>query len=268
MIERPALLLLLEHPLSSYVQKVKIALREKGVAFTAEIPHELGSGRAGGAFKAANPRIEVPVLIDGPVRIFESTVILEYIEERWPDPPLLPQDPADRAFARITEDVCDTHYEAVNWGFGEIFWYKRASGALADKMRAEAFRQTAVLQAWLTERLGAARWFGGETFGWADAAAAPMVNRSVHYGMGPIAGSPLATWHAQLRERPSVAATFAEFDAVAGRMGDMAAAYASGERRREYRDHRLEWMVKSGGIDVVVAGLRDNTIRFPWPDPA
>ena len=262
------MLILLEHPLSSYVQKVKIALREKGVPFTTEIPHELGSGRAGGIFKAANPRIEVPVLIDGPVRLFESTIIMEYIEDRWPEPPLLPKDPAARAFARITEDVCDTHYEAVNWGFGEVFWYKRASGALADQLKSEAARQTTVLQAWLTERLGQSPWFGGETFGWADAAVAPMVNRSVHYGMGPAAGSPLANWHARLRERPSVAATFAEFDAVKDRMGDMASAYASGERRREYRDHRLEWMVKSGGIDVVIAGLRNNTIRFPWPDPA
>ena len=65
-----------------------------------------------------------------------------------------------------------------------------------------------------------------------------------------------------------MAATFAEFDAAAVRMGEMAGAYASGERRRENRDHRLEWMVKSGGIDVVLAGLRDNNIRFPWPDPA
>jgi RNA polymerase-associated protein len=32
--------------------------------------------------------------------------------------------------------------------------------------------------------------------------------------------------------------------------------------------NRLEWMVKSGDIYVVLAGLRDNTIRFPWPDPA
>ena len=39
----------------------------------------------------------------------------------------------------------------------------------------------------------------------------------------------------------------------------------TGARRREYRDHRLEWMVKSGGIDIVLAGLRDNNIRFPWP---
>jgi hypothetical protein len=37
-------------------------------------------------------------------------------------------------------------------------------------------------------------------------------------------------------------------------MSEAAGAYTSGERRREYRDHRLEWMVKSGGIDVVLAG--------------
>ena len=69
------------------------------------------------------------------------------------------------------------------------------------------------------------------------------------------------------QSRSSVAVTFAELDAAAVRMGEMAGAYVSGERRREYRDHRLEWVVKSGGIDVVLAGLRAN-IRFPWPDPA
>lgn len=42
--------------------------------------------------------------------------------------------------------------------------------------------------------------------------------------------------------------------------------YTTGERRREYRDHRLEWMVKSGGIEVVLAGLRDGNIRFPRPN--
>ncbi len=259
-------MLLLEHPLSSYVQKVKITLREKDIPFTVEIPQDLGSGRSGGTFKAANPRIEVPVLIDGPDHIFDSTVIMEYIEERWPNPPLLPRDPAARAFARITEDVCDTHYEALNWEFGEILWFKRATGGLADKMKAEAARQTAVLQGWLSERLGAAPWFNGEAFGWADAAAAPMVNRSVHYGMGPNPESPLARWHARLCKRPSVAATFAEFDSAAARMSEAAGAYASGERRREYRDHRLEWMVKSGGIKVVLDGLLNSNIRFPWPD--
>jgi RNA polymerase-associated protein len=260
------MLLLYEHPLSSYAQKVKIALREKGVVFRAELPETFGTGRADGDLAAANPRAEVPVLIDGPTRIFESTVIMEYIEERWPDPPLLPLDPAARAFARITEDVCDTQYEAINWGFGEVLWFKRATGVLADRLRIEAARQTAVLQAWLAQRLGHSPWFGGDRFGWADAAAAPMVNRSVHYGLGPPTGSPLARWHAQVRERPSVAATFAEFDAAAAKMAAAAQIYVTGGRKREYRDHRLEWLVKSGGIEVVQAGLRDRNIRFSWPE--
>lgn len=261
-------MLLYEHPLSSYAQKVKIALREKGVAFTAELPESFGTGSVEGPFAAANPRTEVPVLIDGDVTLFESTVILEYVEERWPDPPLLPRDPAARAFARITEEVCDTQYEAVNWGFGEILWFRRATGDLADHLRARAAAQTRVLQEWLTRRLGTEPWFGGAGFGWADAAVAPMLNRSVHYGLGPDPGSPLALWHARVRERPSVAKTFAEFDAAAAAMAAAADLYTSGGRRREYRDHRLEWMVKSGGVEVVLAGLRDGNIRFPWPGGA
>ena len=37
---------------------------------------------------------------------------------------------------------------------------------------------------------------------------------------------------------------------------------ASGIFKRQYRDHRLEWMVRSGGLDIVLAGLRQNNIRF------
>jgi RNA polymerase-associated protein len=260
-------MLLYEHPGSPYAQKIKIALREKGVAFDVEIPEGMATGRTDGPFVAANPRAEVPVLVDGETRIFESTIIMEYIEDRWPDPPLLPRSPEARADARMIEDVCDTQYEAVNWGFCEVLWFRRATGELAETLRAEAARQTVVLQDWLTGRLGRGPWFGGETFGYADAAVAPMVSRSVHYDMGPPPGSPLAKWHERLRERPSVALTFAEFEASAARMGDTVAAFATGTKLREYRDHRLEWMVKSGGIDVVLAGLRDGNIRFPWPNP-
>ncbi|WP_245421454.1 MULTISPECIES: hypothetical protein [Methylobacteriaceae] len=39
-----------------------------------------------------------------------------------------------------------------------------------------------------------------------------------------------------------------------------------GGRRRDYRDHRLEWMLESGGIAVVLAGLLDGNIRFPSPE--
>ena len=258
-------MLLYEHPLSSYAQKVKIALREKGLAFEVETPAALGSGTAAGSFAAASPRNEVPALIDGDARIFDSTIILEYLEDKFPTPPLLPRDPAARAEARMIEDVCDTLYEAINWGLSEIRWFKRAEGEQAEAMRATAARQTAELQAWLTEKLGGRDWFNGAGFGWADLSVAPYVNRSFHYGLGTQDGSPLARWRERVRERPSVAATFKEFEAAAERMGDGAARLASGAIRREYRDHRLEWMMKSGGVQIVLDGLAKNNIRFTWP---
>src|SRR5947199_303300 len=92
------MVLVYEHPLSPYAQKVKIALAEKGVAFECRLP-DFMSGRDD-AFAAANPRLEVPALVDGDTRVFDSTIILEYIEDRWPTPPLLPAAPAERGRGR------------------------------------------------------------------------------------------------------------------------------------------------------------------------
>ena len=258
-------MLLYEHPLSSYAQKVKIALREKGLAFDVETPTALGSGKSAGSFVAASPRMEVPALIDGETRIFDSTIILEYLEDKFPSPPLLPRDAAARAQARMIEEVCDTLYEAINWGLSEIRWFKRAEGEQAEKMRAAAARQTAELQAWLTEKLGNGDWFNGDGFGWADLSVAPYVNRSFHYGLGAPMGSALARWRDRICERPSVAETFRESEAANERLGDAAQRVASGAMRREYRDHRLEWMMKSGGVQIVLDGLAKNNIRFTWP---
>jgi glutathione S-transferase len=258
-------MLLYEHPLSSYVQKVKIALREKAIAFTPELPVGIGSGAAAGGFQDASLRAEVPALVDGDVRIFDSTIILEYIEDKWPTPPLLPRDPAERATARMIEDVCDTHYEAINWGLGEINWFKRADGALKDSLVTAAETQTAQIQAWLERQLGDRTWFNGASFGWADLSVAPYLNRSFHYGIGPTSGSALDAWLKRIKERPSVAQTFAEFEAAKDGMANAAQRLASGQMRREYRDHRLEWMIKSGGIQVVLDGLAKNNIRFSWP---
>lgn len=207
----------------------------------------------------------MPTLIDGAARIFDSTIILEYLEDKYLSPPLLPRDPAARAEARMIEDLCDTLYEAVNWGLSEIRWFKRAEGEQAEQMKATAARQTAELQAWLAAKLGDRPWFNGESFGWADLSVAPYLNRSFFYGLGTPPGSPLAKWRERLCERPSVAATFKEFEAAASGMASAAERLASGQIRREYRDHRLEWMMKSGGQQVVLDGLARNNIRFTWP---
>ena len=89
---------LYDHPLSPYSQKIKIALREKGVPFEACLPTGLGSGEQNDGLGAANPRGEVPALVlETGEALFESTVLLEFIEERWPEPPLAPPSALGRA---------------------------------------------------------------------------------------------------------------------------------------------------------------------------
>lgn len=253
---------LLEHPLSPYAQKVKIALVEKGVAFTVGMPEAIGSGATPEAFRAANPRGEVPVLFVDGQPIFDSTIILEFIEDAYPDPALLPKDPLARAKARTIEEVIDTHYEAITWGLSEIANFKRATGEQAEAMQAKAGEQLARLHGWLDRQLGDAPWLNGETFGWADVCAAPFVQGAAGFGFGPAAGSGLAAWLEKVRARPSCAQSFEQARASLQAMAQVAGIVEAGLFKRQYRDYRLEWMIRSGGVDVVLKGLEKSNIRF------
>ena len=255
---------LYDHPLSPYAQKVKIALREKGLAFEAPMPGGLGAGGAQGAFVDASPRAEVPALVDGDVRVFDSTIILEYLDDAYPDPPMRPAGAAERARVRMIEEVMDTHFEPINWGLSELRWFKRAEGDQAAAIEAAAARQLAGFYAWLERQLGAGPWFNGEAFGWGDLAVIPFLNGSAGQGHPPAAGSKLADWQARANARPSVADTTAEIAAMArtSGMANVAELLEKGLFKREYRDHRLEWMMKSGGLDVVLKGLERGNIRF------
>ena len=269
--EETTMLRLYDHPFSPYAQKVKIALREKGQAFEAPLPQGIGVGGALGEFIAANPRAEVPALIDGEVSLFDSTIILEYIEDKWPAPALLPASPAERARVRMLEEVMDTHFEAINWGLGEVRAFKRATGELAQAIEQRAAEQSQGYFAWLERQLGERDWFNGASFGWGDIAVVPYLNGSRGHGHHPPAGSRLAAWLERVNQRPSVAATVKDItDMLAGGgagMGDVAKLVEQGLFKREYRDHRLEWMIKVGGFDVVAQGLERDNIRFT-PDLA
>ena len=265
-----------DHPLSPYAQKVKIALLEKEVPFEAPLPEAIGKGATGREFLAANPRAEVPALLDGDVAVFDSTIILEYIEDRWPNPALLPETPADRARVRMLEDVMDTHYEAINWALGELTHFGRAPGAAGERLRAQAAEQTRDWQRWLTTQLGDRAFFNGDAFGWGDLSVIPYLNGSAGFDLGPLTGSPLAAWMDRVNARPSVAAvteaaralSFGGTDAARADMAAVREMLERGEFKREYRDHRLEWMIRSGGIDVVSDGLAKDNIRFTHAFPA
>ena len=251
---------LYEHPFSPYVQKVKIALYEKNVAFEVEVPDAFSGAPT--EYAKTNPRLEVPTLVDDGFAIFDSTIILDYIEEKWPAPALLPASPRERARVRMIEDICDTYYEAINWGLMEVRAWKRVSGEQAKRIEARAIEQTAGVHAWLERELGAAQYFNGASFGYGDLSVFPYVRGSVVWGVPPKAGTRLAAWLTRVEERPSVRKTIEATQQFTGSMDSLPQILESGAFARQYRDHRLEWMMRSGGVEVVLEGLKKKTIRF------
>lgn len=253
--------ILFEHPLSPYAQKVKIALAEKGVAFETRLPDILAGGDA--EFAAANPRLEVPALVDDGVSVFDSTIILEYIEDRWPKPPLLPASAAGRARVRMLEELCDTYYEAITWASAEIRFFRRAEGEVAEQLLARGVEQIKGVNAYLDRQLGERPYFNGDSFGWGDLVVAPHVHSAAMAGAPPEAGTRLDAWLDRVRARPSVSSAFqAAGEFLAAGFEGLAQLVASGLFVREYRDHRLEWMMRSGGAEIVIEGMRKKNIRF------
>lgn len=91
--------------LSPYVRKVLVVLHLKGLAYEIDpiIPF-LGDER----FAALSPLRRIPVLIDDAVTLSDSSVICQYLEDRYPQPALYPAEIADRARARWLEEYADT----------------------------------------------------------------------------------------------------------------------------------------------------------------
>jgi glutathione S-transferase len=97
-------------PLSMFGAKVEIAAREKGIEFDlVMVPFDFERGYTPKHpdVLRINPKQQVPVLVDGDVQVFDSTQIFEYLEERWPEPPLWPPSVAARAEARQLELYSD-----------------------------------------------------------------------------------------------------------------------------------------------------------------
>ena len=105
------------YQLSQATMRVRIALNFKGVAFEEEFLDLVKGDQFDAKFKAINPQQVVPaVLIDGvDMALFQSIAILEYIEETYREPALLPSDPVERARVRGMAQilVSDTHRAAV-----------------------------------------------------------------------------------------------------------------------------------------------------------
>ena len=91
--------------------RVRIALNIKGLAREDEFLHLEKGDQFKAGYTALNPQAVVPTLFDGDAKLFQSMAILEYLEEKYPAPPILPKDPVARAWVRgfALINVADSH---------------------------------------------------------------------------------------------------------------------------------------------------------------
>ena len=173
-----------------YCARVRIVLAEKGVEVeTVEIDLQNRPEWLYG--KNVTGRVPVVEEDDGPP-LPESVVIMEFLEDRYPEPPLLPPDPVDRAFVRLLvfrdHDFTDPYYA-----------FRRGEDG-ADERFLSAIAQLNVA---LSER----PYLGGAEYGLADIAYVPWLLRARDMLGVDFDGFPsLTAWLARLEERPAIAA--------------------------------------------------------------
>jgi stringent starvation protein A len=183
------MLTLYDAPRCPYCARVRIVLAEKDVEFeTMEIDLE---DRPSWLYEK-NATGRVPVIEEDGWILPESAVIMEYLEERYPEPRLLPLDPAERAQARLWifrhDDLTRPYYRL-----------RRGD----EEARADLGRELDKLDAWLEGR----PWLAGMEYSLADAAYVPWLLRMREtMGLDFHEQPALADWLGRLLERPAVAA--------------------------------------------------------------
>lgn len=195
-------------PFSTNVERVALAAGHKGL----EIEWIDVDAADRSPVEAVSGQPLVPVLVDGDTVLFDSPVILDWLEERFPEPPLYPSDPADRAEVQVF----------VDW-FNKV-WKRPPNLMAAELEKPEPDRnRLAVMEMQMRKALGIFEnllrgrddLFG--EFGMADVTAFPFLNYAVfglpegdeelfhrilveHQPLG--AGSPIRAWAARVDARP------------------------------------------------------------------
>ena len=189
---------------SSNSDRVKIALHEKGLAYQRVTLNLAKKDQKRPEFLKLNPYGKVPVIDEDGQVLFESCIINEYLDEKYPNPPLMPKDPYLRGRGRVLVDY------ALNY-VHEPYWALRG-----EMLKPEAERDAAIVEEkrrslqnllrYLEEALGDKPYFLGD-LSLTDIAIVPRFLRMETYGALPAPTLPrLGDWIKRVKDRPSVRA--------------------------------------------------------------
>ena len=195
----------------------RMALAEKGLKYEMTEPRDKDKNPE---LRNLNPINRTPTLVDDGKPIFESFAILEYLEEKHPNPPLMPKDLADRAHARamallgylylyvdgriVTMQLFD--YE--NWNMKEqLYPARRPADKVDHKILAPAEERLMNYWGILDKHLATHPWASGQSFGIADIVLIPAATTFKLRGR-PIHEFPsVSRWLDACMARPSVKET-------------------------------------------------------------
>ena len=227
-------LALYHNDMSSCAQKVRLLLAEKGLEWESRHLDLRAGEHQKDWYIRLNPRAVVPTLIDGDIVVPESNVINEYLDERFPDPPMKPADPFGRARMRLwTKQLDEGVHDAgiAILSFGVAFRHQYISSGEAGQEMLESIpdpakreRRRDVIEKGLDsphfktaiarlltlyrdmdKALADHEWLAGDGYSIADAAFTPYVVRLEHLDvMGLLDPTPrTAGWYRRIKARPS-----------------------------------------------------------------
>ena len=228
------MLALYHNDMSSCAQKVRLTLAEKGLEWESRHLNLRAGEHQQDWYVKLNPRAVVPTLIDGDIVVPESNVINEYLDERFPDPPLKPADPFGRAKMRLwtkqlDEGVHDAGIAVLSFALAFRHQYisrgeagKEMLESIPDPAKRErrrdviekgldspffknAIARLLVLYRDMDDTLSQHAWLAGDRYSIADAAFTPYVVRLDHLDvMGLLDRTPrVAAWYDRIKARPS-----------------------------------------------------------------
>ena len=187
-----------------YAQRTRLVLLEKGVSHSLT---EIDLKAKPDWFEKVSPYSKVPVIARGEEVIWESAVINEYLDEVYPDPPLMPTDPGRRALARIWIDYCNVKFTPT--------WYKVLLTQEKDEqaaLKAELREQFRYMEHEGLRALGDGPYWMGDALSLVDVSFYPWFERLPAFEQyrGPMLPEDcerLRTWAEVMSRRDSVKAT-------------------------------------------------------------
>ena len=200
---RRSVMTLFSRPTCPHSHRTRIVLAEKSI--NVEIVNVDGPNLPEDLLDL-NPYHTVPTLVDRDLVLYDSRVIVEYLDERFPHPPLMPVDPVTRAQFRLALFRIEKDW----YGLSEVL------DAASEKDRKQTSRARKQLRESLltaAEVFAAKAYFLSDEFSLVDASIAPILWRLPHYGVElPAQAEPIMKYAERLFERPSFRNSLTELE--------------------------------------------------------